>query len=437
MPIDASIYFQRQPLDIVGSIGRGLEAREMLDARSERKAQAEKRDAIKKAYFESTRTGPKGVDIDRKALASNLMGIDPQMGFEHVQRMNKMDREQQDFDYKKKIQDMDLGARIFSAPTDQASWSMALRQAQRGGLDVSGINETYSPELQKSIVGRALSYGDRLKYEAQAQGLDLRERELEQRKDLKEQEFGLRRSEMAQRRDAAKEKARGQFKQDIRKQEAKTYAEMQEKAQAIPANIDLIDRGVQQLVDFNKSKLGGTGPFSTLFGAEKYLSPEAAALDATFKTIDIKNMVTTFKGQAKAIDSDAERAAWRKTQPAIDNDDPVNFQILLGQKSILLKDQLEARARQMWLKHNDDLDNYESPVYGKMETLVNPQSGKMELVPKSAKEELLGQGFLTVDQYADKASSFLGGGLQKAKKDFGAAPQLNEVPDYDESEIEW
>ena len=44
MPIDSSIYFQQQPLDIAGAIDRGLSMRQMLD---QRKKQQDMQDAYK------------------------------------------------------------------------------------------------------------------------------------------------------------------------------------------------------------------------------------------------------------------------------------------------------------------------------------------------------------------------------------------------------
>ena len=113
-------------------------------------------------------------------------------------------------------------------------------------------------------------------------------------------------------------------------------------------------------------------------------------------------MTTTFSGMSKAIDSDAERRAWQGTQADIANDDSTNMNILLGQKSILLKDKAEAQAQNQYVLERGNLDGYESPIDGKVTSMVSP-SGEVQLVPNEKVNKSKTQGFLTLDQYAKRS----------------------------------
>jgi hypothetical protein len=126
-------------------------------------------------------------------------------------------------------------------------------------------------------------------------------------------------------------------------------------------------------------------------------------------------MVSAFSGMSKAVDSEAERQAWKATQASISNDDITNVQILLGSKSSMLKDRAVARAKSAYVAEKGNLDGFTHPVLeGKVTTLVGPD-GQMELVDKSQKDEYIKQGFTSLDEHA---TSLLSGGNEGPKGEY-------------------
>jgi len=93
---------------------------------------------------------------------------------------------------------------------------------------------------------------------------------------------------------------------------------------------------------------------------KKYLSQDAQNLEAKFRDINLKNMVSTFSGMSKAVDSDAERRAWESTQASLSNDDEVKLKYFNGVlKSTLLKDRAVAEAQQAYVAKHGNLDGFE------------------------------------------------------------------------------
>jgi len=191
-----------------------------------------------------------------------------------------------------------------------------------------------------------------------------------------------------------------EFGKALSKAQAKDFAESQSGLQKTAGGIDKIDEALISQLEYSKSKFGGTGPLATLGGFTKYVSSDTEALDAKFKDIDLKNMVTTFSGMSKAVDSDAERRAWKATQASVSNDDKTNVQILLGSKSSLLKNKAIAEAKAEFVKQRGNLNEFTHPILeGKVTTLVD-LNGNMQLVEKNKVADLKANGFITVDQHA-------------------------------------
>lgn len=191
------------------------------------------------------------------------------------------------------------------------------------------------------------------------------------------------------------------FAQATEKKQAENYAKTQEAMPMISKNIDRVDEAIDSHLDYSKNHAGGTGPLAQGFGLKQYVSEDAQNLQAKLKEINLKNMVSTFSGMSKAVDSNAERRAWESTQAGLTNDDSVNLNILYGAKSSLLKDKAVAQAQQDYVAQNGNLNGFEqsNPILqGKVTTIVDP-SGNMQLVPKEQLKSLEGQGYKNVDNY--------------------------------------
>jgi hypothetical protein len=168
-------------------------------------------------------------------------------------------------------------------------------------------------------------------------------------------------------------------------------------------NLSDIDVALKRSLEYARSSaLGGTGPIATLGGAKRLVSKDLQALENIYNKINIQNMVATFAGMSKAVDSDAERAAWNATQPNITNDDSVNVQILLGMQSSLLKDKIVKEAQREWLNQGRNLSEFKHPILeGTAGTIVAP-NGEMIVVDKGRMGEYLDKGYADLDSYAER-----------------------------------
>jgi len=196
-----------------------------------------------------------------------------------------------------------------------------------------------------------------------------------------------------------------EFDKALAKKQAADFADSQAGLQKTATALYKVEDALDAQLQYTKDSLLGTGPLATLGGLTKYGSSETEGLEAKFKEIDLKNMVSTFSGMSKAVDSDAERKAWKSTQASVANDDKTNVQILLGSKSSLLKDRAIAEAKASHVKEFGNLDGFTHPILeGKVTTLITP-SGEMRLVQKNKANSMKDAGYRTVDQFAKELLS--------------------------------
>ncbi len=180
----------------------------------------------------------------------------------------------------------------------------------------------------------------------------------------------------------------------------KEFQKQQAQLPAIQTTMDEIDKGIDAAIKYSKGNIGGTGPIASVGGLRAVNNKELENLKAQYNTLNVKNMAQTFQGMSKAIDSDAERRAWNATQPSINKDDTTNIQIMLGMKSLLLKQKAEIEAQRDYAAENEGkMDGYISPVLGKMSTVVN-NKGDLILVDNSAVGD-----YPSLDEYAENAIS--------------------------------
>lgn len=164
-------------------------------------------------------------------------------------------------------------------------------------------------------------------------------------------------------------------------------------------NLNDLDTALKRQLEIMKtSKSGGTGPLANPFNVKGLFDSDYQALENIFNKINIKNMVATFAGMSKAVDSDAERAAWNRTQPNTSLDDNVNVQILLGMQSSLLKDKIIKEAQREWMNEGKDLAEFKHPILeGNATTVVNPRTGEMVVLNRDSVPD----GYVDLDTYAE------------------------------------
>lgn len=113
--------------------------------------------------------------------------------------------------------------------------------------------------------------------------------------------------------------------------------------------LDKLEDAYKTFKDYSENSWTGTGPFATAGGLTKYTSESTQLLDSKFKSLNLDELVKTFAGLAKAIDSEADRRAFESAQPSISNDDAVN-ESLFASKIQAAKNILEkTRRRKMEL----------------------------------------------------------------------------------------
>lgn len=202
---------------------------------------------------------------------------------------------------------------------------------------------------------------------------------------------------------------------DYEKQQLKDNQKVMDTEQ----NIQRIDDAIDTLLDYDKKTWFGTGPIATFGGFKRPFDQKLESVDSKFRMLNIKNMVQEFDGKSRAVDSDAERRAWEKTQAHITTDEKTNYEILLASKGLLLKEQQIARDKQRFLAGGGNLVDFRHPVLeGKTIPLVAP-NGEMKLYPKDQFQNLKKQGFMTTNEYAKRLKLKKHEGQQKKPKGSG------------------
>jgi len=180
MPIDSSIYFQQQPLDIAGAIDRGLSMRQMLD---QRKKQQDMQDAYKAGIVQqpdgtsSFNSNATISDLAKRGYGQEAMALQKQAN-EDALNKQKLQKEK----------NLETANFIASAApkvkeNPQAYYPVFLAEAKNRGLDTSPLPPVWNDDAAKKMDyyhGTALSLMDQHKVDQDKAELG-----------LKQQEFGL------------------------------------------------------------------------------------------------------------------------------------------------------------------------------------------------------------------------------------------------------
>jgi len=180
--------------------------------------------------------------------------------------------------------------------------------------------------------------------------------------------------------------------------QAKSFQKDIDKLPEIQKNIDQVDKTIDRIIDFEESSIAGTGPVAQFGLSAPLVNPEAELLDREFKKLQLEKMRALFAGMAKAIDSDSERRFFQQSQASLGNRPETNLSLLLGAKSIDLKNKAEIQAKDEFVRQNKSLEGYKSPIIDEMTTLID-ESGEMVLINKEDVNQSKLQGFLDVDEF--------------------------------------
>jgi hypothetical protein len=215
------------------------------------------------------------------------------------------------------------------------------------------------------------------------------------------------------------------FQNAVQQKQATDYANLVDKEQKVAADEENVNRAYDSFVNYSKNSLGGTGGWSTLGGATKYISQPTQQLDAQFKELGLSKMVSMFAGMSKAVDSDAERRAFESTIPSITQDDAINYERLLGTKAIIQRNKLEINAQRDFVNKNGNLNGYESP--NSHVSSVVDESGNIVLIPRG---QAIPNGLMPVDKYVSiKTGSKVNMPKEKASVNVVNKKQNESLPD--------
>ena len=124
MAVDTSMYGMIKPIDAMGSINDGMQMRDMIDTRAQKKASNKFDMAVKNAQF---------------------------------------------------------GAQILGAAKNQQEWDSGLKQLQEYGMDASKLPGEFTPENQRLLVDSAMTVGERLSEQHRQKDYGLRQEEMASR----------------------------------------------------------------------------------------------------------------------------------------------------------------------------------------------------------------------------------------------------------------
>lgn len=197
MAVDHTIYFQQQPLDILGNLQKGMSLGQMYKESRLRDQQLAEQEAIKSAYAQGMKQGPDGKQfLDRDATLSALAKVNPVKAYEFKQQNEESILKSQKAKLDQQMQQIDFGSRLLSGVKDQETFDKALQTGQKFGMDVSAFGKYYDPDLVKQYQAMSVSAKDKLAEQYKAYDFGLRQSAL----GLREQELKMRGGELQQNR---------------------------------------------------------------------------------------------------------------------------------------------------------------------------------------------------------------------------------------------
>ena len=183
----------------------------------------------------------------------------------------------------------------------------------------------------------------------------------------------------------------------IKKEDRETNRAMLESRKQLNNKLDQIKNMRKQYEDFlakkGRFKNSGYNPSGPIMGNLAGYDEESSAMQAIFGDYALDEMGRKFEGMSKAVDSDAERRYFERTQPNMANTETANKMIL---------DTAEEKVKALLQKIDDAQTNYkdsgsfgrpgELPQAPEMVTVRDPNSGRMKKIPRAKLKEALGRG---------------------------------------------
>ncbi len=174
MAIDTSMYSRLQPVDIFGSIQRGLEMRDLMDQSAQKQKDIKKQQIIQEATNAGIKTGPDGrITQDVGLTASQLHNAG------YGQEALKFQDEQQTKSADKILKEAQLIGQTLGSVYDSTSWESAKAKLSQSGIDISQYaNVPYDEKLKDNLLYRTMSAEKQLQHKLDQEKLALQKREV-------------------------------------------------------------------------------------------------------------------------------------------------------------------------------------------------------------------------------------------------------------------
>lgn len=190
MAIDTSMY--RNPSSFVKAFQGGMDIADSAIEGNKKREAEQKQQKMSDLLKQHSTVGEDGrVSVNKSAYISDLMKLDPQEAMRQQDGFAQKDAETQSLAIKKQIEQMDMMGRLAGSAKDQASYEMALGQAQKFGLDTSRMPRQYDPNLVRSMQAMTLSAKEQLASQLDQQKFGLEERKFAADKSFKQKELDL------------------------------------------------------------------------------------------------------------------------------------------------------------------------------------------------------------------------------------------------------
>lgn len=146
-------------------------------------------------------------------------------------------------------------------------------------------------------------------------------------------------------------------------------------------------------MSYQTQSFGGTGFFADK--AKMLFQPvDRDALKQRYNDLALDKMVQMFSGMSKAIDSDSERAFFNSTVASTDKSDLTNYQVILGSKAAMIKQDAFDNPEKYGISQEDILNRNVS-------AFVDIDTGDVVLAPKTQ----IPDNYMDLDSYAKQLAN--------------------------------
>lgn len=191
MPIDTSIYSLIKPvptIDPMKSYGRALQLRDLTQQSDARANEAQRQQMMQNTLSKNVQQGPDGnYSLNKSAALSSLYQQDPSLAMKAEKDFTKQDREDEQYSFEKKAKQIGLAKKLAWSIHDEPSYQAAREQAKQFGLPTDNMPTHYDPEFDKRMKLSTLDAEEQMNKQYKDQNMGIKRQELALKKQKMEQ----------------------------------------------------------------------------------------------------------------------------------------------------------------------------------------------------------------------------------------------------------